>query len=126
MLLISRIRAANEELQKEENKSKNFVLGSLDVKALYPSLQVDESANIIRQMVEESDVQIDVNEVELSLYLVSTMTQAEIDGEGWKECCHSRLSRGNRRPGITAKEIVGNSHCGKIQSGDLMITRRRE
>ena len=57
--------------------------------------------------------------------LVSVKAQRKAE-EGWKECCHSRLSRGNRRPGITAKEIVGNSHCGKIQSGDLMITRRRE
>lgn len=106
--MIARIRAANEELKKEENRDKEFALGSLDVKALYPSLQVDESAAIIRQVVEETDVKIDVNDVELSLYLVSTMTQGEVDEEGWTDCCHSRLSTGSRRPGITTKEIIGN------------------
>ena len=59
--MIARILATNKELQKEENRGKEFVLGSLDVKALYPSLQVDESAAIIRQLVEESEVKIDVN-----------------------------------------------------------------
>ena len=34
-------------------------------------------------MVEESEVEIDVNEVELSLYLVSNLSQEEVDTEGW-------------------------------------------
>ena len=62
--------------------------------------------------MKQSEVEIDICEVELALYLVSTMTQEEIDDEGWSECCHSRLNKGPRRPGITTKEIVGDRSDG--------------
>ena len=63
--------------------------------------------------MENSEVEIDVNEIELSLYLVSNMTQEEVDHEGWNECCHTKRNGGNRRPGITSKEIMGDRKNGE-------------
>ena len=59
-------------------------------------------------MVAESDVEIELNTRELSMYLVSNMTQEEIDHEGWTDCCHSRRSKFGARPGITTKWITSD------------------
>ena len=67
----------------------------------------------MRELVEQSQVDIDMNERELALYIVSNMTQEEIDKEGWTECCQTRLNSGSRRPGITTKEIVGDRGSGE-------------
>ena len=64
-----RFEKVNEELRKEENRGKTFVVGSLDVKALYPSLEVKRSAQLIRELVERSEVRVDVDKRELKLYL---------------------------------------------------------
>ena len=47
------------------------------------------------------------------MYLVSNMSQQEINEEGWEECCHTRRNNGNRRPGITTKEIIGDRSSGE-------------
>ena len=111
----------NKELRKEENKDKEFVIGSFDVKALYPSLKVEESAKIIRELIEESPVTIETNEVEVSLYLVSNMKEEEIKEAGWSECCHTRVKEGGRRPGMMMDNIVGDTRKGETTWQALCI-----
>ena len=113
--MIAHTRKANVELRKTENHGKQFVVGSYDVVALYPSCKIDESAKIIGDLVADSDVDIAVDTEELSMYLVSNMTQAQVDMEGWTDCCHSRAGIGGRRPGITTKEIVGDRGNGETK-----------
>ena len=86
-------------------RNEEFAVGSLDVKALYPSLKTGRSARLVRELFERSAVEIEVRERELKLYLASTMKQKEIDEEG---CIGGRI--------MVAVEVVG---------GDQGLQRRR-
>ena len=61
---------------------------------------------------------IDVNEVEISLYLVSNLPMKEIDEEGWSQCCHTRISTGGRKPGMMSDEIIGDRRNGQTKWRD--------
>ena len=103
--MCARFEELNKELEKEENWGKEFAVGSLDVKALYPSLKTGRSARLVRELFERSEVEIEVRERELKLYLASTMKQKEIDEEG---CIGGRI--------MVVVEVVG---------GDQGLQRRR-
>jgi hypothetical protein len=69
-----------EEEEKQRIRSeKDIVMGSLDVKALYPELDMKQCAGIIRELIEESETKIDVNVEEMTMMIANMMTQEEID-----------------------------------------------
>ena len=58
-------------------------IGSMDVKALYPSLEIDHAIEIVCKEFVESRIKIDgINTKELTLYIALTKTQDEIDAMG--------------------------------------------
>ena len=56
---------------------------SVAMEALYPSLEAERSG-LLREMMERSMIKIQVDEIELKLYLASTMGE-DIKEEGWEE-----------------------------------------
>jgi len=97
-----------EELLKEikqlnQNKiEKDIVVGSLDVKALYPSLDVDFTAEVVAKVFRESEYQIkgvDYNKV--GLYLSLNLTEKEMRDAGIADMCPTRKSKRGRPPTIT-------------------------
>ena len=84
-----------------------MVVGSMDVKALYPSLDIEHSVQIIKEQMVASDVQFDTNVSVMALHLTATMTELEIKNEGLTEVVHTRRYNMGCRPGITSKSVTG-------------------
>ena len=55
--MLNHIKVTNDKL-KTAGGSKKYILASPDVKALYPSLNMGQSAEIVRKAVENSEVEI--------------------------------------------------------------------
>ena len=82
-------------------------VGSMDVKALYPSLDIDHSCEVIRQLIDQSEVTFEVDNTYLSLHIAATHTQDEINKLGLSEVVHSRRYKNGPRPTIISKSVTG-------------------
>ena len=82
------------------------VVGSTDFKSYYPSLPVQRSAQIVKKMIEESEVKILTDDRELGLFLASTMTREEVVRLNLGEVVQERLYKSGAAPGITSREIL--------------------
>ena len=100
--------AIHEEVNSKNIKTE-ILVGSADVKALYPSLDIDHTAEIVAEMFFESEYQIkEVDARELSLYLALNMKTSEIEKENIKEYCHFRTNKKGAPPVITGCAIHNN------------------
>ena len=101
---------------KEVNKRtdiKNLVLFSTDISAMYPSLDVPEVARVAAELWEESDLELNLDTEELSLYLAVTMKRGELEELGLGDVTHTRLKKGGASPGITTKEVISRQPSTK-------------
>ena len=72
--MLSRVREINETVNLD-----NCVIGSMDVKALYPSIDIDFATEKCVDMITESDTSFDnINTDELGLYLALTVDKDEL------------------------------------------------
>ena len=102
------IMEALEELNKDAETNKDITAGSLDVKALYPSLIGSRTAEIVGNMVANSEIEfenIDFNE--LCKYIAINATNVEIESKGMTEFIHTRKSNRGPKPGMTSEEVTG-------------------
>jgi hypothetical protein len=98
-----------EKIAEEKGEEKPiYVVGSNDVKALYPSCLTEPSARVVRQSVEKSELDFNVDIPSLTLFLASTMEVEELKKEGIKHLCHSRKNKKGGKPGITSECITGS------------------
>ena len=84
-----------------------FVVGSLDIKSLYPSLDIEHSVGVIKQQMIESEVVFDTNVPEMTLHLAATMTQHEIDNTGLSHVVHKCRYKMGPRPSIVSHSVTG-------------------
>ena len=84
----------------------DWVLGSMDVSALYPSLNPREDSVLVGRLAEKhSDLVEGVVWPEVARYLTLTHTEQELKDEGLTDVCWTRkFNRGNA-PGITTTEV---------------------
>ena len=95
--MIASIQQANEK-----GLPTDTVVGSLDVKALYPSIDVELSARVVANTyVEHSYEIVNVNYNELSLYLAINMSVESLSNKGIAKFCHTRKHKRGRKPLIT-------------------------
>ena len=92
---------------KEANDSGRIgaetVIGSLDVKALYPSLDLDFTIEKVADEFLESEVKIDgVDDEELGLYLSLHRTEGQLREKGLLNFCPRRRNAVGAPPKITA------------------------
>ena len=95
---IEQMKATFEQFNAEdqETKSKSQII-SMDVKALYPSMRVEEVVTAVREMIEESEDQPEgVDWYEVGKYLAVTMTKDEIRKEGLVNVIPERERGSNR------------------------------
>ena len=78
----------------------------LDVESFYPKMNVEEAAKEARLEIEESPLEVEVDTVEVALFLACSMSQEEIDEAGLKELVHRRRFKTGARPGLTCKAIT--------------------
>ena len=84
--------AAIEEINGMENLDE-IVISSTDADKMYPSLDIDTVARVSAEEFLSSNLDIDIDASELSLYLAVTHTQQELDGLGLSHVTHRRVHR---------------------------------
>ena len=97
------MKAAFEKFNKEEDEEckKNCKVISMDVRALYPSMEWNEIEKAIRELVETSEKQVEeVDWNELGKYLAVMMTEQEIKKEKIKTAIPRRAGECNRKISI--------------------------
>ena len=99
-----------EEMIAEVNKANDIqgdddlIIGSADVVALYPSLDIGFTINKVCEVFYESSVKVeDVDYDELGLYLVLTMKPEELEELNLTDVCPTRKSNRGRPPTIIAR-----------------------
>ena len=88
--MVATIKRANENAATRERK---IGIGSMDCKALYPSLTREWLVKIVTRMMAETKVQIEV--------VALTHSQEEIDRVGFKDLVYTWRYEAGPRPGIT-------------------------
>ena len=96
---------------------KKLMVGSLDVKALYPNLDIPFAAKKIAQEFIESDIEIkdeSVDTFQLGLYLVLTCNEEELVTDELREYCPKRASTRGRKPTLTGQAFTNDEKKGKV------------
>ena len=83
----------------------SLVVGSKDVEAHYPNIDIDLAASEVQKEIEESDLEVNVDTNEVALFLACSMTPEEIEEEGLTQFVHKRRFKKGARPGLTCKAI---------------------
>ena len=90
---------------KEVNDSRimeEIIIGSADVKALYPSLDISFTVEKVCEVFYTSGIRIDgLNKEELGLYLALNRSEAVLRGAGLLQFCPWRKTNRGRPPTIT-------------------------
>ena len=96
------MRAAFEEYNNIGlEKRKDYVVLSMDVKALYPSMEWHEIMTAVREMIEQSTEQIEnVDWLEVGKYLAVTMEPEQIEREGLRLVIPERKEDTGRKIGV--------------------------
>ena len=76
---LSKIEGMNHRIRKGEIDSENLTIGSLDVAALYPSIDTKQASRICRDRLMASEMKIEgLNYTQALVYLKLTMKPAEV------------------------------------------------
>ena len=117
--------ASTEELLAEVERlngdglDDDDVIGSMDVEALYPSLDIDFTVDKVCEVIYGSSVRYEgLNLKELGLYLSLVMGDEELQARGLETVCPKRRHRRGPRPNLTGygtaeKEEERHRHCSK-------------
>ena len=89
--------------------SEEFIIGSMDVKAMYPSLDIPLTVEKVCEVFQNSDVEIKgVDYHEVGLYIALNKTQEEIDEMGIGNLCPKRKRYRGPKPTITGSGMKEN------------------
>ena len=90
----------------ELQDTKNLVILSTDISAMFTSMDIAECAKIAADMFFESGMELNIDTEELGLYLAVTVNRARLTELGVGDFCHVRIKSRGAHPGITTKEIL--------------------
>ena len=109
------ILAEIRDLNKQQIED-DIIVGSLDVKALYPSLDTEFTAEIVAKEFRQSRLEVEgVDDKELGLYLAMNKTEKELEELGLLEYCPRRKTKRGRPPTITGKATTSNENKERFQ-----------
>ena len=99
------------EVNNKECSGENSVIGSMDVKSLYPSLDIDMVIDIVAEEFYKSELQIcNIDYEEVGLYVAINKGMEYVENHGLSQICPKR--RSNRR-----KPIITGSGALKSKKG---------
>ena len=104
-----------DELEASGEHIENLAVRSVNVDALFPSLDVDTCAKIVREQIEKSEMRTNVNGNELTLMIAGILTQEEINKEGIEKYINKRKYKMGARPTIVSVGITG-FETGRIEN----------
>ena len=126
--VLRKIKEANLVLQKEE--ARRIMLGSLDVEALYPSIDQKEGPRIVSEAIMKSKIQYtNINYHLVAVYLAVTMDKQRQTREGITHLLPQKKSRSKRGRKLTlhTKEVGGPKGRKEISEEDQnRIGRNRD
>ena len=94
--------ASFRKINEDGGVPLNTMILSTDVKALYPSLDIDFTTDVVCEMYRESQVRVEgLDYEELGLYLSLNLTEAEQIQKGIRDYCATRKTIRGRKPNIT-------------------------
>ena len=94
--------AAIQDVNDNGDLDERCTVGSADVTALYPSIDIEFAAAKVGEMFVESGIEVaDVDTEELGLYLALNRTRAQLIRAGLAEYCPTRRSFRGRPPTMT-------------------------
>ena len=106
--LLSKIKEANVRLQSPEMLQKEVMVGSMDVTALYPSIDQVSSAKIVREEYLRSDIEVEnIDWRAASLYLALTVDRQELVREGIAHIVPRRKDGRGRKPTVKSPKMSG-------------------
>ena len=119
------MRAAFEEFNgKDEGVRKKCKILSMDVKALYPSMDWEEIVLALREMIEESEREIeDVDWHELGKYIAVTLDKEEVEKEGLRLVVPQRREETGRK--ISIAYLCNKRNEGKWGTANQPRCRQR-
>ena len=79
---------------------------SLDFEKYYPSLSIEDCAELVHEEWLESDLDLKVDTVELGLYLAIVCDREDLVNVGLGDVTSTRVSKNGRKPGITTPEVL--------------------
>ena len=98
--------AAIEKANAEHNDNERKVVGSMDVKALYPSLDIGFTTEVVCEEFFNSEVEVEnVDYAEMGLYLKLNRSDEYIRNSKLEEVCPKRKYR-NGKPKITRNGVT--------------------
>ena len=98
---------ASLEAVNSDPDARNISLFSTDVSGMYPALDIEVIAKWLAEEYLQSDLEIlNIDHLELALYLAVTNNQTELDNLGLTEVVHTRVASSGARPGVTTKEVL--------------------
>ena len=103
----------------------------MDVEALYPSIEISRSAEIVGEIVRESSVKIENVDFETATrFIASNASQAQINDWGMGRYIPRRRHKTGVRPGATTKELGKRRKYTRegeeIESTSKWVVSRRE
>ena len=114
------LRSALDEMNDDDDLriTKEWIIGSLDIIALYPSLDIDVCAMISNMTLYNSAIQFkDLNWKEIMLYLRFMLTDEQLQSRELWEHCPQRRTRRGRPPMFTASGSDSNNET-RLQPWD--------
>ena len=101
--MLSRVSKCNE------SDVSDCIVGSMDVEALYPSIDIDFDVDRCIELLRESGIKFtNVDFDELGLFLVFNDTESNLEQSNLLRYCPKRIPRVGRRPLFTASGINSN------------------
>ena len=100
------IEDVNRDYKVEDGRK--LMVGSLDVKALYPNLDIPFAAKKISNEFVESNIEFEddsIDALQLGLYLVLTADENELKADNIRDYCPTRINTLGRKPTITGQVI---------------------
>ena len=102
--VLSQLQEVQEELRT--NKIKDSMVCSLDVRALYPSLDQAGSSRVIANFVKNAPTKIaGIDWKQAQVFVASNMDKHKLKREGVAGLVPKRLKKRGARPGNTTKEL---------------------
>ena len=117
------------DFQEVNDKGINneIVVGSADVKALYPSLEINHTAKIVAEVFYKSDYSVkEIDKRELSLYLALNLKKEELQKENISKYCYKRKSnKGSPLPTSYHRMCYKQQYRNQIQAMGRTRSRAR-
>ena len=95
-----------ERVNATDDDNNDKVVISTDVERMYTSMEVDAVAEVAAEEFLSSNLEIDLDWKEISLYLAVTHSSQELEQLGLGHVTHTRVHKTGRKPGITTEEIL--------------------